>query len=132
MNQKEFERLVAEGFGAIPEEFRKLVDNVVLLVEDEPSFQVREEEGLAEGETLFGRYVGVPRIHRGASYGIGGTLPDTITIYRKPTEEEADGDPDLIREIVKDTVWHEIAHHFGLDEPEVREREARRKNPKIR
>ncbi len=126
MTKTDFEKLVAEGFLAIPERFKKLVKNVALTVEDEPSPEVRAEEGLREDETLFGRYVGIPHTERGESYGIGATLPDVITIYRKPIEEEADGDPVLIREIVRDTVWHEIAHHFGMDEPEVREREARR------
>ncbi len=126
MKKQEFKKLVAEGFEAIPERFRKLVKNVALVVEDEPSPEVRAEEGLAEDETLFGRYVGVPRTERGEEYGIGATLPDVITVYRLPIEEEAGPDPAMIREIVRDTVWHEIAHHFGLDEPEVREREARR------
>ena len=95
-------------------------------MEDEPSAAVRAEEGLAEDETLFGRYVGIPHTERGDSYGIGATLPDVITIYQKPTEEEAEGNHARIREIVCDTVWHEIAHHFGMDEPEVRERERKR------
>lgn len=126
MTKTAFETLVAEGFNAIPERFRALVKNVTLVVEDEPSGEVRAEEGLADDETLFGLYVGVPHTERGDAYGIGVTLPDAITIYQKPIEEEADGDPALIREIVRDTVWHEIAHHFGLGEPEVREREATR------
>src|SRR3989338_3069846 len=115
MNQKDFKKLVAEGFEALPERFRALVKNVALIVEDEPSAKVRAEEGLAEDETLFGRYVGVPRTERGQDYGIGATLPDVITVYRLPIEEEAEGDPEAIREIVRDTLWHEIAHHFGMD-----------------
>ncbi|OGY99140.1 MAG: hypothetical protein A2945_04235 [Candidatus Liptonbacteria bacterium RIFCSPLOWO2_01_FULL_52_25] len=126
MNQKDFKKLVAEGFEALPERFRALVKNVAIIVEDEPSAAVRAEEGLAEDETLFGRYVGIPHTERGDSYGIGATLPDVITIYQKPTEEEAEGNHARIREIVCDTVWHEIAHHFGMDEPEVRERERKR------
>ena len=127
MNQEHFKKLVAEGFDAIPERFRKLVENVALFVEDEPSAEVRAEEELLGDETLFGRYVGVPRTARGEDYGIGATLPDVIMVYRLPIEEEAGENPEMIREIVRDTVWHEIAHHFGLDEPEVRERETRRK-----
>lgn len=126
MTKTAFETLVAEGLEAIPERFRALVKNVALTVENEPSAETRVKEGLTDGETLFGLYVGVPHTERGDTYGIGATLPDVITIYQKPIEEEADGDPALIREIVRDTVWHEIAHHFGLGEPEVCEREARR------
>ena len=84
MNRNTFEKLVWEGFEEIPEKFRKFVDNVALLIEDEPSAAVREEECLDGEETLFGRYVGVPKTERGAGYGVGGTLPHPITTFQKP------------------------------------------------
>ena len=126
MERREFEKLVAEGFAAIPERFRKRVKNVVFLVEDEPSDEVRRREGLASDETLLGHYTGLPISERGDTYGVGATLPDTILIYQNPIEEEARGDLKQIQAIIADTVWHEIAHHFGFDEGEVREREKRR------
>jgi len=123
MNKRQFEQLVVEGFALIPEEFREKVKNVALLVEDEPSDEVRREQELADDETLLGLYTGVPLAERGDLYGVGPVLPDTIVLYQKPIEEEAGEDPEAIRKVVCDTVWHEIAHHFGFDEDEVRWRE---------
>lgn len=121
--RKQFEKLVREGVASVPERFRTKIKNVAILIEDEPLEEVRREEGLAKGETLLGLYRGIPATERGESYGIGMTLPDTITLYQRPIEEAANGDPARIREEVRDTVWHEIAHYFGMDEKEVRARE---------
>lgn len=138
MTDKEFDALVAEAFECIPEKFREKVKNVALLVENEPSAETLRENGIPEGETLLGLYHGIPATERGDGYGVGATLPDTITVYRKPTlaaaAEEAGADFDWgpptermklrIRNIIRDTVWHEIAHYFGMDEYEVDAREA--------
>lgn len=102
------------------------VQNVALLVEDEPSAEVREQEGLQEGETLLGLYQGIPATLRGDTYGIGPTLPDTITLYRLPIEEAAREDGQDIRTVIAETIWHEFAHYFGMDEREVRFREGLR------
>lgn len=135
MIHEEFEKLVAEEFpGAIPEKFRDKVRNVAFLIENEPSFEVRRAEGLGPHETLLGYYHGVPHTVRGDHYGIGGTMPDTITLFRAPIEHEAAGlsvrfslmEEEAIRKVVRETIWHEVAHHFGMDEGEVREREAKR------
>lgn len=77
------------------------------------------------GETLFGLYEGVPHPSR-QGYGVGMTLPDRIVIYRRPIEEEARGDPARVRVIVRDTIWHEVAHHFGLDDSAIDARERKR------
>ncbi len=137
MEQAEFERLIREGFESLPEAVREQIKNVALLLEDEPSIDVRKEEGLRDDETLLGRYVGVPRTARGEAYGVGVPLPDIITLYRIPIEEAAYEDMehlsplgfteemfrDRIRVVIADTIWHEFAHHFGMDEVEVRKRE---------
>ena len=127
MKRIEFEKLVEEGFLAVPEKFRNKMKNVVILVEDEPSDEVREQENLSEEETLLGYYQGIPAIARGSDYGVGPTLPDSIIIYQKPTEEEAGGDHELIREVVRDTVLHEFAHYLGMNEDEVESWERRSK-----
>ena len=127
MNREEFEKLVDEGFLAVPEKFRKRMKNVAILVEDEPSEEVRKQEGLSDEETLFGYYQGIPEIARGADYGVGATLPDTIVIYQKPILEEAGDNPELVREIVRDTVLHEFAHYLGMNEDEVEKWEVRKK-----
>ncbi len=126
MNREAFEKLVEEGFLLIPEKFRKRIQNVALLVEDEPSDEVRAQEGLSTGETLLGLYQGIPATVRGDSYGIGPTIPDTITLFKLPIEEAAAGVPEEIPKIVAETVWHEYAHYFGMDEDEVRFREEMR------
>ena len=126
MKRKEFEKLVTEGIDALPEWVRKKMTNVAVLIEDEPSAETLREEGTEEDETLLGLYRGVPLSERGDGYGVGGTLPDTITLYRLPLETEGGGDPDKIREAVRVTVWHEVAHHFGIDEERVGELEKER------
>jgi predicted Zn-dependent protease with MMP-like domain len=126
MTREEFEQLVAQGFESIPEKFRRKIKNVVLLIEDEPSPELRKRERLSDGETLLGYYQGVPETARGDHYGIGPTLPDTITLFQKPIIEEAYGVPERIRQVVADTVWHEFAHYFGLDESAVQRRERER------
>jgi predicted Zn-dependent protease with MMP-like domain len=154
METEQFEQLVAEEFErAIPEQFRPHIKNVAFLVEDEPSAEVREREGLRDGETLLGYYHGIPMPLRGNWYGMGTTLPDTITLYRLPILEEAEdelrrqtdgrarsgerrpvlplssrpaGFEELVRKVIRETIWHEVAHHFGMDEGTVSERERRR------
>ena len=126
MHRKEFEKLVAEGFERLPQWVRENVRNVALLVENEPSKEDREAEGLGEDETLLGLYKGVPLTARGQEYGVGATMPDTITLYQLPIEDAAQEDGMPIAQVVTETIWHEFAHHFGMDEHEVREREEKR------
>lgn len=127
VSHETFERFVEEGIEAIPAQFRAKLHNVAFLVEDEPSDEVREREGLGSEETLLGYYHGIPNTARGSGYGIGMTLPDTITIYKRPIEEMAGGDPERIREIVFDTVWHEYGHFLGFDEDAIERRERKRR-----
>jgi predicted Zn-dependent protease with MMP-like domain len=127
MTHEEFEQIVAEEFErAIPEKFRPHIKNVAFLIEDEPSEEVRRVEGLQEGETLLGYYHGIPTPARGDWYGMGTTMPDTITLYQKPIEQAATEDGLPVAQVVRETIWHEVAHHFGMDEHEVRDREAER------
>ena len=116
--------MVEEEFlNAIPEKFRPHIKNVAFLVEDEPSQEVRKQEGLLAGETLLGLYHGIPTPMRGDWYGMGTTMPDTITLYQMPIERAALEDGLHIRQIIRETIWHEVAHHFGMDEHTVRHRE---------
>ncbi len=126
MRRNEFEKLVAEGFERLPQWVQEKIENVGLLVEDEPSEEVRAREGLEKYETLLGYYQGIPLAARGEQYGVGMTMPDTITLFRKPIEEVAVEDGVDVRQVIADTIWHEFAHHFGMDEGEVQEREQKR------
>ncbi|MCE9541396.1 metallopeptidase family protein [Candidatus Kaiserbacteria bacterium] len=136
MNDAEFEQLVVEGYDRLPEWVRAKIQNVALLIEYEPSAEDRRLQGLRDDETLLGLYKGIPLSERGEMYGVGMTLPDTITVYKEPTLDYADEEcpaeesdetyKEHVRRIVAETVWHEFAHHFGMDEHEVRHREAER------
>jgi len=117
LSPAQFERLVAESLSLVPPEFRRWMDNVAIVVEDEPSEEVRREMELADDETLFGLYTGTPLTERTVDYA---GLPDQITIYRLPILDEFD-DPAEIRREVARTVIHEIAHHFGIGEDRLRE-----------
>ena len=124
MTHEEFEQLVAQEFErAIPEKFRPHIKNLAFLIEDEPSQEVRVREGLGPHDTLLGYYHGVPYPARGDWYGMGTTMPDTITLYRVPIEQAAADDRLPVAQVVRETIWHEVAHHFGMDEPTVRHRE---------
>lgn len=136
MDMHDFDLLVAQGFEQLPQWVRDKIKNVALLTEDEPSEEDRTRQGLSDDETLLGLYKGIPLAARGDLYGVGMTLPDTITLYRFPIldmadEEVGSGASDAaylerVRAIVADTIWHEFAHHFGMDEHAVRMREHER------
>ncbi|MGH2727025.1 MAG: metallopeptidase family protein [Actinomycetota bacterium] len=101
-----FESLVRDAIDALPDEFRRRLDNVEIVIEDVPD------------EPLLGHYHGVPQTERGMGYT--GYLPDKITIYRKPLERRSPTPKALAAE-VRRTVWHEIAHHFGISDDRLRE-----------
>lgn len=123
MKREEFEKLVKEGIGAIPKKFRKKLDNVAIVIEDEPTYEQLRKSRVPVGFTLFGLYEGVPQTRRG-NYGM--VLPDKITIFQKPIERCASSDSAICK-IVKNTVWHEIAHHFGFGERKIWELEAEKR-----
>ena len=120
----QFEELVADGLNAIPEKFLYRLSNVAVVVEDEPAPAQRAKLRLRRDHDLFGLYEGIPQTRRG--WGYYGVLPDKITIFRKPILAHA-ASAGEVRQIVRDTVWHEIAHHFGMDEGRVRAAELRRR-----
>lgn len=122
MDREQFEELVKEGIDAIPERFLQKLDNVDIVIEDEPSEERMKKMRLGKNSKLFGLYEGVPQTKRGYYSGV---LPDKITIFKRPIEEVAFND-EQVKEIVKKTVWHEIAHHFGMDEERVRKAEKKR------
>ena len=124
LNRKEFEEAVKEGIEAIPDKFLQKLEDVAIIVEEEPTLAQKKKLNIHSGWTLYGLYEGVPQLERGANYTA--VLPDKITIFQNPIEAAADDEED-IKEMVKNTVWHEIAHHFGMDEARVRQAEIKRK-----
>lgn len=120
MEKELFEKLVQEGIEQIPEKFQKLLENVDIVIEDWPNQIQLRKTNLSPNSLLFGLYEGVPKTKRGTYYA--NVLPDKITIFQKSMEQISQ-EPEEIRKMVRRTVWHEIAHHFGLNEKQVRERE---------
>lgn len=123
MRRGEFERLVDEAWETIPDTFRKRFSNLAIFVEDEPSREHLRAGRVPRGGTLLGLYQGVPLLQRGHHYGM--VLPDQITLFQGPIERAARSKDEIPR-IVYDTLWHELAHHLGMDEKEVRAAEWRR------
>lgn len=123
MTEEEFQQLASEEWSQVPERWRSRIENVALLIEAAPSPEVRESESLGEHDTLLGLYRGVPNSERGSEYGIGVTLPDTITLYREPILKAAEQDHVSVREVLRETLWHEIGHYFGFADEELEERE---------
>ncbi len=116
LEQKEFEKIVAWAIDAIPEKYGKLMNNVAFVVEDEPTPEQRQKLHLSGGQTLFGLYEGVTRPHRSGSYSLA--LPDKITVFKNPLEASSNSVEEL-KERVRHTVWHEVAHHFGLGHNQI-------------
>jgi predicted Zn-dependent protease with MMP-like domain len=107
----EFDQVVERALRRIPRRFRKLLDNVVLVVEEKPP-----------RPNLLGLYQGRPRTVRGVSDSF--VLPDQITIYQRPHEQLARTVEEL-EQMVADTVWHEVGHYFGMSEFQIRQAERR-------
>lgn len=121
MKEKEFKELVEEGLEELPSKIRDKMENVALVIEDKPSSEQKEK---FDGKRLFGLYQGTPQAKRNSAYGKG-ALPDKITIFKEVIEKKFDKEED-IKNKVKEVVWHEVAHHFGFNEAEVRKLERQR------
>ncbi len=124
VSKEAFETMVQEAFVRLPEKFRALVKNVALLTEDVVSEKTRRELKLTSNKELLGLYRGVPRTERHNDAGFA--FPDTITLYRLPIEGYAQELGKTLPDVIYETLWHEIGHHFGLEEDEVRKREEER------
>ena len=112
MKRKEFEKLVDEAIRELPSEFREKLENVVVIVEDRPSQELLERTEIPPDDTLLGIYEGTPLTERGFDAPLH---PDRIWIFQEPIEDECDTDEE-IREEIKTTIVHEVAHFFGLDD----------------
>lgn len=97
----------------LPRRFRERLENVAVVVEDWPDEETLAELGIEPPDTLYGLYRGVDLPRRDSSYG--NVLPDTITIYQGPIEEDC-ADEEEMAEVVRETVMHELGHYFGLDD----------------
>ncbi len=123
MSPNEFDRLVSAAYARIPARFRKRMKNIAMVVESEPSPQQLARGGVPRGSTLLGLYEGRPLTTRSVFEPFA--MPDRITIFQGPHERMAQS-PEHLAKLVEDTVWHEVAHYFGMNELQVRAAERRR------
>ncbi|TES86934.1 MAG: metallopeptidase family protein [Candidatus Aminicenantes bacterium] len=118
MEREKFEKLAEEALAQIPKKFKKLISNLAVLVEEKASREIFEKTGSTPLSSILGHYHGVPFKHRGPFYG--NIPPDVIVIYQKPIESICSTEED-IKKKVREVVFHEIGHYFGLSEKELRE-----------
>lgn len=104
-------QLVADAVDGLPAWVRQALDNVEILVDDDPPVGVHPD--------TLGLYEGVPLTSRGSDYS--GVLPDRITLFAGPIEAEAGSGEEELRRVIADTVVHEVAHHFGIDDERLHE-----------
>ena len=119
LSRRRFEELVSEAMDSIPDKLWQAVENIVVTVEEWPGRRQMERAGLPPGYTLLGLYEGVPLTVRTASYGL--VPPDKITIFRGTILAACPPDENAIRAQVRQTVLHEIAHHFGISDERLLE-----------
>ena len=110
--------LISQALDGLPQEYVERLDNVAITYEDEPTPEQHQKLKLRGNETLFGLYEGIPLTHRGGNYSF--VLPDKITIFKAPIVH-ATHSPEELRAQIKHTLWHEIAHYFGLDHDRIHE-----------
>ena len=118
MDRAVFERHVAEALASIPRRFRDAMQNIAVVVEDEPSRALLDEMDIEPPDTLLGLYQGVPLTER--SWGYGNTLPDRVLIFQGPHERESEDEEDLVV-CIAETLIHEIGHYFGMSEEQIEE-----------
>lgn len=116
ISDQDFEKVIGEAMDAIPEFYASRMNNVGITWQDEPDASQREKLKLRCNETLFGLYEGVPLTQRGAGYNM--VLPDKITIFKNPICRKVNDLAELRKE-VGHTLWHEVAHHFGLNHERI-------------
>ena len=124
MTTDDFDRLVERAFATIPPRFRRRMANIAVMVEREPAPAQLQQMGVPPGGTLLGLYQGRPLTGRSVFQSFA--MPDRITVFQGPHERIA-RDAAHLERLVEDTLWHEVAHYFGLDEKQVRAAERRRR-----
>ena len=118
MDSGKFERLVAQAVESLPDEFHDRLENIDVVVADQPTRHQLAELGKRRGETLLGLYEGVPLTKRSRHYGL--VVPDKITIFQRPIEAICRNDTEIITRIQR-VVLHEIAHHFGISDAKLKQ-----------
>lgn len=119
VSYERFQELINQALDSLPGDHVKNIKNVAILCEDDPTPGQREALKLRGDQTLLGLYEGVPLSQR---QGMTRVLPDKITLFKNPLERQANDEAGL-REAIRHTLWHEIAHYYGLDHRKIYELE---------
>lgn len=123
LTDEQFDHLISRAMDELPQEYILGLDNVAITYADAPSPEQLTKQGVRHNEVLLGLYEGIPRIARGSGYNL--VLPDKITIFKYPVLSVSQNPDDLYAHI-KRTLWHEIAHHYGLGHDRIHELEEKR------
>lgn len=125
ISDEQFDKIISEAMDELPREYIKRLSNIVVTYDDEPTHEQREKLRLHCDQTLFGLYEGVPLTARGSGYSM--VLPDKITIFKNPILAFSH-DLSSLKMQVKHTLWHEIAHYYGLDHDRIHYLERKSRN----
>ena len=117
-----FDRMIQQAMNELPREYIENLDNVAIVYADDPTPDQLTQQGVRHGQLLLGLFEGIPQTQRGVGYTFA--LPDKITIFKHPLVAISRDEADL-RERIKRTLWHEIAHHYGLNHRGIDSREER-------
>jgi predicted Zn-dependent protease with MMP-like domain len=119
VTDEEFDQLISEALTSLPGEHVKNIENIAIVMADEPTPEQREKLQLRQDQSLFGLYEGLPLPQR---QGQSRMLPDKITLFKLPLSYGVSS-IDELREAIRHTLWHEIGHYYGLDHKRIRELE---------
>ncbi len=117
MTREEFRQFVEEAIDSIPDRFARHVRNVGFVIEDEPSDALLDEMEIEPGGTLLGLYQGIPLTER--TWDHGNHLPDRITLFQFPIENDGDGSENDVFDAIGETLIHELGHYFGMTEEQI-------------
>jgi len=118
MTYEEFMATVERTFELLPDQFRDVIENLSIAVEDYPSQEIVSAMKLRSKHELLGLYQGTPLPYRGTWYGMSPVVPDRIFLYKANIEREG---RDNLEETIRETLIHEIGHYFGMSEEEIRD-----------
>ena len=123
MTDEQFDTLITRAMDELPEEYIRNLNNVAITYDDNPTDEQLAKQGVREGSWLLGLYEGIPQTGRGAGYMM--VLPDKITLFKHPILEVSGEDETSIFRTIKRTLWHEMAHHYGLEHSHIDDLESR-------
>jgi len=118
LKRERFEQIVAEAMQQLPPRFREAIDNVAIRVQDAPTRAQLRDWDIDPDEILLGIYVGIPLTERTTNYNL--VAPDLIYLFQRSIEEECENE-DEMREVIRHTLFHEVAHYFGIDDDRLEE-----------